>query len=120
MARCANYFETFPMQCNLQKGFVEGADAEALYIAEGGAITQTDFTTFDATCTAKKLASRIITSREMTQDSAVPFVQEIERKLAKSQARGWEKVIVNGQATGSSAGAAGSLDTGETMATADS
>jgi HK97 family phage major capsid protein len=119
MARCANYFETFPMQSQLQKGFVEGADAEAFYIAEGGTIEKTDFTTFDATWTAKKLASRIITNREINQDSGVPMVQEIERKLSKSQARGWEKVVVNGQATGSSAGAAGSLDTGETMATAD-
>jgi len=115
LARCANYFETFPMQSNLQKGFVEGADAEAYYIAEGASITQTDFTTFDATWTAKKLAARIITSREVTQDSAVPFAKEIERKLAKAQARTLELIILSGQATGSTAGNPGSLDTGVTI-----
>ena len=116
LARCANYFETFPMQSNVQKGFVEGVDTEAFYIAEGVSITQDTFTTFDATWTAKKLAARIITSRELQQDSAIPLVQEIERKLAKALARGWENAIINGQATGTSAGGAGSLDSGETIA----
>ena len=115
-ARCVGYFEWFPMLSKTQKGFVEGADLEAYYIAEGVSITPSDFTTFDATWEAKKMAARVISSREITQDSAIPFVQEIERKLAKAIARATENLLINGQATGTTPGGAGSLDTGETIA----
>jgi HK97 family phage major capsid protein len=119
LSRFPNYFESFPMQSQTQKGFVEGADTTPYFIAEGASITLGDFTTFDATWVAKKMAARIVTSRELSQDAAVPMTQEIERKLAKSLSRGTEDVLVNSQTTGTTPGGAGSLDSGQTIAAGD-
>jgi len=117
--KVSSMFQWPTMPSATWKDPVEGADAIAYFIGE--ALTDPEVTnkipdsvpgTAQLTLTAKKIAARVVLSREFDEDSIVPAVPEIFRKVAKALARGREKALIDGQASGA-------IDTGAAVPATD-
>lgn len=92
-----------PMPTNPYKAPIVGADAVAYVQSE---VTAEDDTTkriktsrpstINLTWTAKKLATRLITSDEMTEDSIVPILPFLRDQAVMALANGQEDATING------------------------
>ena len=112
--RVAALHSRINMPTNPYKLPIEGADATAYLVSERGDIDD-DLTAnlrvpaagalqsspaFTAlTLTAKKLGCRVTTSAELTEESIIPILPELSRKLALAMATAQEDALVNGDTT---------------------
>ncbi len=94
---------------------MEGADGTAYLVAEQGGIdddldaakrvpaagslqSSPGFT--NLTLTAKKLGARVVTSTELTEESIIPILPYLQRKIALAMAHAQEDAVINGKLTG--------------------
>lgn len=119
-------FQTFPMGAATVKWPVLGAHAEATFIGENVASTNTpttnsnivtaSWTTTDKTYTARKFAAGVRLSTEWEEDAIINGPLFAQSEIARVLARGREKAIINGQRS-SITGTSSTFDGGTIAAT---
>lgn len=121
----ANVLQSFTMAGPTVKRAAKGTMATSTYTAENyvglsGGTQNLDYPpdSVDVTFTAKKQTALAAVSEEYEQDS-IMGPGGVMDELAYALAYGKENALVNGQLTGTTADAAGSLDTGVVLATGD-
>lgn len=109
--RVAALFGSIDMPNNTFDFPVLGKDFTAYFIAESGAITDDSATlvTNKVTLTAKKLATRVISSTEVLEDSAIALEPFIVTDMSKGISRAIEDTCVNGD-TDTGTGSASDYD----------
>lgn len=117
--RIAALFDEIPMDSPVYLLPVEGADSIATLMDQTTSVvtsldsTENDPGTAQATLTAKKGRVRIQVSRELTEDSIIPILPYIEKKLTLGIVRAVERALFNGDTS------ATHFDTNESVASDD-
>jgi HK97 family phage major capsid protein len=109
--KVAALHQRIPMPADPYKFPVEGTDAVAYTVSEqagvdaeltaGNRVTAglTLSGATNITLTSKKIGTRVVTSKEVEEDSFVPILGYIEDKIALSMAEAQENICINGDTT---------------------
>lgn len=102
--KVAALFQTIQMPTNPYKYPLLTADMDTYFVPEAlqdidTKINASQFTTSGLTFTAKKHATRILCSDELTEDSVVAVLPIMQAQMAKAMASGVEDVLINGDNT---------------------
>lgn len=106
--KVAGLFQTIPMPSNPYEVPVEVGNYQTFFVPENTANTgQTEIPVGDtgnisgkATFTAKQHSTRVLTSKEATEDSIVPLMPQIQQGIALGLAQGREDMILNSDTNG--------------------